>query len=351
MLRNGAATELKNSDGSPFFVVPNNIGSRTLDYAALYKQGTYKLQNGISVWAGTSDDPFFIDLGGAFDTINLRKLGSGIPGVLTDAEDSAKQNFASDTISGYGVNSICIEVPIEMLTNTGKRELATSTNATIGVWGTTSRQRVTVRRTNNPLENHGPLRQVQRLGQPLVNELLIGIGSKDRFSMDQPKNDSQFAPFLLDPLLARVVNALTGGVVAIPAPPRVDLLPLVTYAPPIAAKGTPTGPVADMLRLNVGVPATPPEMINRLGLIGGDPAGYPNGRRLQDDVVDIALRVVVGGVLVGPNFNKFPNNKLGDGVNVNDVPLLNDFPYVGYAPSGRDRRHVDPGEPGGGPVQ
>jgi hypothetical protein len=195
------------------------------------------------------------------------------------------------------------------------------------------------------------LRQVQRLGQPLVNELLIGIGSKDRFSMDQPKNDSQFAPFLLDPLLPRVVNALTGGVVAIPAPPRVDLLPLVTYAPPIAAKGTPTGPVADMLRLNVGVPATPPEMINRLGLIAGDPAGYPNGRRLQDDVVDIALRVVVGGVLVGPNFNKFPNNKLGDGVNVNDVPLLNDFPYVGYAPSGRDRRHVDPGEPGGGPVQ
>jgi hypothetical protein len=188
------------------------------------------------------------------------------------------------------------------------------------------------------------------MGNPLINELIIGTGSKDRFSMDQPRNDAQFANFALDPLIARVINALTGGVVPIPAVPRADLLPLVTYAAPIAAPGTPSGPVADLLRLNTGVAATPPESINRLGLIAGDAAGFPNGRRLQDDVVDIALRVVVGGVLV-PGFNAFPNNRLGDGVNVNDAPYRTEFPYLAGAPDGRNRRHVDPGEPGGGPVR
>jgi hypothetical protein len=92
-------------------------------------------------------------------------------------------------------------------------------------------------------------------------------------------------------------------------------------------------------------------MANRLGLLGGDAAGFPNGRRLMDDVVDIALRVAAGGVLAGPNFNKFPNNRLGDGVNVNDAAFRTDFPYIADAPSGRNRRHVDPGEPGGGPIE
>jgi hypothetical protein len=138
-------------------------------------------------------------------------------------------------------------------------------------------------------------------------------------------------------------------VVAIPDPPRLDLLPLVTYAPPIAAPNTPPGPIADLLRLNTGVPATPLSAANRLGLLAGDPAGFPNGRRLFDDVTDIALRVVVGGVLL-PAFNTFPNNRLGDGVNVNDAPYRSSFPYLADAPSGRNRRHIDPGEPGGGPV-
>jgi hypothetical protein len=296
------------------------------------------------------DDPFWIDLGAAFDTLNLRTLGSGIPAVLTDTEDTANENFASDTVSGFAVNSIALEVPIEMLTTTGKLEPATSPAATIGVWATTSRPTVTVRRSAAPIEVSGSYRQVQRIGNPLINELLIGTGSKDRFSMDQPRFDSQFARFLLDPTLPRVVNALTGGVVGIPTPPRTDLLPLVTYAPPIAAPGTPAGPVADLLRLNTGVPATPVGMANRLGLLAGDAAGFPNGRRLMDDVVDIALRVVVGGVLT-PGFNKFPNNRLGDGVNVNDAAYLTEFPFLSYAPDGRDRRHLDPGEPGGGPVK
>jgi hypothetical protein len=352
MINSSGTTELVNPGGAPFYAVPTNAGPRTMDYSALYRAGTYTFGNGVRVFAGTVDDPFWIDLGATFDTLNNRTLGSGVPAVLTDEEDKAERNFASDTVSGYAVNAIAIEVPIEMLTRTGNREPATSTAATIGMWATTSRPRTDLR-DDRLFEDLNPvgLRQIQRMGQPLFNELLIGTGSKDTFSMSHPKDDAQFASFALDPLLARVVNALTGGVVAIPGAPRLDLLPLVVYAPPIAARGTPPGPVADLLRLNTGVPATAPGKQNRLGLLGGDPAGYPNGRRLGDDVTDIALRAVVGGVLAGDNFNKFPNNRLGDGVNVNDYPYNPNFPFLAECPSGRDRRHLDPGEEGGGPVK
>jgi hypothetical protein len=244
------------------------------------------------------------------------------------------------------VNAIAIEVPVSMLTRTGAVEPANSTAATIGVWATTSRPRLLVRRAPLPAASSGTYSQIQRMGNPLINELLVGTGYKDRFSMDQPRNDSQFASFFLDPALARILNAATGGGLTIPTPPRTDLLPLVQYRPPIAAAGTPTGPVADLLRLNTGVAPTSPlsTIFTRLGLLGGDPAGFPNGRRLEDDVTDIALRAVAG--VLNPSFNKFPNNGLGDGVNVNDFPYRTTFPYVANAPSGRDRRHIDPGEPG-----
>lgn len=350
MIKNGNAQTFTNIASKPFYAVPANAGPRTMDYKSLFKAGTYSLPNGINVFAGTVDDPFWIDLGATFDSLNFRTLGSGIPAVLTADEDKSTVNLTSDTVSGYAVNAIAIEVPIEMLTSTGRLESATSINATIGAWGVTSRPALTVRRSPNPLLTAGPLRQVQRMGQPLFNELLIGIGSKDKFSMSEPKDDAQFANFALDPVLARLGNAIYGNTLTIPAVPRVDLVPLVTYAPPIAAPGTKSGPIADILRLNTGVPATPPAQASRLGLIGGDPAGYPNGRRLYDDVTDIALRVVVGGVLA-PGFNKFPNNALGDGVNVNDTAYRTEFPFLGDCPSGRDRRHLDPGEPGGGPIK
>ncbi len=344
MIKGGVATPLVKLGGGSFFAVPANVGPRTMDYNALFNAGISMATNGIRTFAGTTDDGFWIDLGGAFDTLNTHKS----PPILSAAEDASYVNLASDTVSGYAVNSIAIEVPIAMLTRTGAIERATSTAATIGVWATTSRPRLTVRRSPLPPESSGSFLQIQRMGHPLINELLIGTGFKDRFSMDLPRNDSQFASFFLDPTLARVVNALTGGVVAIPPPPRLDLLPLVTYAPPIAAPGTPTGPIADLLRLNTGVAPTPEASINRLGVLGGDPAGYPNGRRLQDDVVDLALRVVVGGVLAAPfpGFNPAIGGRLGDGVNVNDVPYRSSFPYLANAPSGRDRRHIDPGEPG-----
>ena len=355
MIENGVAQELTNPDGGPFYAVPANAGARTMDYGALFDAATYDLGNGVNVFAGTVDDPFWIDLGAAFDTANFRTLSTGVPGVLSDEEDAAEQNFASDTVSGYAVNAIAVEVPISMVRRSDGLGVR-SPNATIGAWGTTSRPRELV----NPRIRVFPrqFRQVQRMGHPLINELIIGIGSKDRFSMDSPKADAQFADFFLDPPIARIVEALYGGVLTIPEAPRLDLLPLVVYTAPIinplAEAFTPAGPFADILRLNVSVPATPVSSASRLGLIGGDPAGYPNGRRLYDDVVDIVLRVGVGGVLTtdadGESLNRFPNNRLGDGVNVNDAPYRTSFPYLANCPDGRNRRHIDPGEEGGGPV-
>ena len=343
MIKSGTTTQI--TSPTTMYAVPSNVGPRTMDYSALFAAGTYTTNTtDVKAFAGTVDDPFWIDLGAAFDTLNLRSVVA--PGALTPAQDAATTNATSDTVSGYSVNAIAIEVPVTMLTRTGSIEAASSTASTIGVWATTSRPRLTTRRAPLPSASSGSFSQVQRMGNPLINELLIGTGSKDRFSMDQPKNDSQFASFFLDPTLARILNAATGGAVAIPTPPRTDLLPLVTYAPPIAAPGTPGGPVADLLRLNTGVAPTPPASISRLGLLGGDPSGFPNGRRLMDDVVDISLRAVAG-VLAGPPFSTSPlNSRLGDGVNVNDAPYRTTFPYLANAPSGRDRRHLDPTEPG-----
>jgi hypothetical protein len=348
----GLITALTQPNGAPFVACPANAGPRTMNYYLLFNEATYALASGVSVFAGTTDDAFWIDLGAAFDTANFRTLGSGVPGVLTAAEDAANQNLASDSVSGYAVNTLAIELPIEMLTSSGAIEPPTSPAAVLGVWGVTSRPMTTVRvAPNAPIES-GPFVQIQRVGNPLINELVIGIGMKDRFSMDEPSNDSQFASFFLDPPIVRIVEALYGGALAVPAAPRTDLLPLVTYAAPIAPAGTPAGPIADLLRLNTGVAATPVASASRLGLIGGDAAGFPNGRRVFDDVTDITLRVAVGGVLAAPfpGFDPNVNGRLGDGVNQNDQRYQRRFPYVGTCPGGRDRRHVDPGEIGGGPV-
>jgi hypothetical protein len=353
MVKNGISTPLTNATGNPLFAVPTNIGPRTMpNYPALAAEGIYSLGNGIRVFAGTVDDPFYIDLGANFDSLNYRvAAGGGVLSPAADADDNV--NLASDTVSGYNVNTIAIEVPIAMLTRTGVREPSTNTAATIGIWGTTSRPRITVLRAPLPAETSGSFSQVQRFGNPLINELIIGTGMKDFWSMSLPVNDKQFAAFDLDPLLARIINAVYG--IDIPAPPRMDLLPLVTYAAPIAAPGTPAGPIADMMRLNTGVPPTPMPNRRRLGVLAGDNAGYPNGRRVSDDVVDISLRAVAG-ILCGATApckdgagNTFVGSqvpRLGDGVNTNDVPYQETFPYVGFAQSGRNRRHIDPGEPG-----
>ena len=349
------------ANGDPLVGVPSNIGPRTMpDYPALADQGLYDIGNEVRVFAGTVEDPFWIDLGAAFDSLNFRPgaFGTGVPGVLDDVQDADDAtNFAPDDVAGFNVNAIAVEIPIALITQDGRRHGAGDPLATIGAWGTTSRPRVTIRRRNvsDPVFDQRFV-QIQRMANPLFNGLIIGTGSKDDFSMSRPKDDSQFADFALDPVLARVLNALYEatvgpGTLPVPDAPRLDLLPLVQYIPPVAGSSTPPGPVADLLRLNTGVRPTAINSRSRLGFLtlldddptNDDPAGYPNGRRVSDDVTDIAARVVAG-VLAGPDFNRFPHNRIGDGVNANDAPYRETFPYLGYAHSGVESRHVDPGE-------
>ncbi len=358
---------LRSVDGRKLIAVPSNAGPRTMpSYDNLFSEGIVGLERDVKVFAGTTDDAFWIDLGATFDSLNLRVIpgtdvngmagfgSTNIPGVLTDPQDQAATNFVTDSVSGYNVNHIALEVPIELLTRNKTRPAATDAAATLGTWGTTSRPTLTVRRSREPEIGKAGFKQIQRMANPLFNELLIGTEMKDLWSRSLPKDDTQFASYALDPLVARVAQAAFGGAFDLPTPPRLDLLPLVQYLPPIAASGTKAGPVADLLRLNVGVAPTPAASASRLGLIGGDAAGFPNGRRVFDDVTDIVLRVAVGGVLAkdasGASLNRFPNNRLGDGVNVNDKAYSASFPYVAPSHDGRNRRHRDPGEPGGGPI-
>ncbi len=339
MTKGGVTTQLLSLNGSPLYAVPSNVGPRTMpNYPALAEQGIYTVTDGIKVFAGTVDDPFYSDLGAQFDSFNFRTAAGG--GVLSGAADADDHtNTAPDYVSGYNVNTIAIEVPITMLTSTGTALPATNPAATIGAWAATARPRLLTRRAPLPSVTSGSFSQVHRVGNPLIDSLIIELGSRDLWSMSQPVNDSQFASFYLDPLFARILNSIYG--IAIPTPPRTDLLPFVTYAPPIAAPGTPAGPVADLLRLNTGVAPTPMASRKRLGLLAGDAAGFPNGRRVSDDVTDIIYRAFAG-ILAGPLYN-YP---LGDGVNTNDVPYQETFPYVAWAQSGRQRRHIDPGEAG-----
>ena len=352
------------SQDRTLYAVPTNAGPRTMpSYDQLFEQGIYDLGDGIRVFAGTVEDPFWIDLGAAFDSLNFRPdaFETGVPGVLSDFQDAEDRgNFAPDDVAGFNVNAIAIEIPIAMLTQDGQAHASDDPLATIGAWGTTSRRlrRIYDGGPGQPPRTAGPWVQIQRMGNPLFNELLIGVGSKDRFSMSVPSRDAQFADFALDPVLARVLNAVydatvAPGVLPVPDAPRLDLLPLVQYVPPVAAPGTPPGPVADLLRLNTGIAPTNADQRSRLGFLtlldenpdNDDPAGYPNGRRLSDDVTDIATRVVAG-VLAGPEFNRFPHNRIGDGVNSNDRVYRETFPYLAPAHSGRDSRHQDPGEVG-----
>lgn len=332
MIKNGVSTVLGSSQ--KLIAVPSNVGPRTMpDYQSLFDQGIYDLGGGVRVFAGTVDDPFFIDLGAAFDSLNFRMGVGGVLSPSVDADDT--HNYAADAVAGYNVNSIVLEVPITLLTVDSKRHGPGDKQAVIGTYGATSRPNITVRSTP------GSVAQVNREGNPLINELIIGTGHKDKFSSDVPANDGQFANFFLDPLLAHLFASL--GIPTAPAP-RYDLLPLVQYMPPICpgCKPKDAGPVADLLRLNTGIPPTAVANQKRLGFLAGDIAGFPNGRRLNDDVVDIAARAVAG-ILADPVKYGTP---IGDGVNINDVGYGATFPYVQPAHSGRDSHHIGPGQYG-----
>ena len=338
MVKNGKSTVL--SSGQTLYAVPSNVGPRTMPtYDSLFSQGIYSLGNGVSVFAGTVDDPFFIDLGAAFDSLNFR---SGVGPVLSSSIDADNtHNYAPDSVGGYNVNSIVLEVPIAMLTVDGKIHPAADKQAVIGTYGSTARQQITVRRSPDPNQNLGNYQQVNREGNPLINEVIIGTGYKNRFSMDVPVDDAQFANFVLNPVLASVFSSLG---VPVPPAPRKDLLLLVQYEAPICPGCGPkdAGPVADLLRLNTGIPPTPVGNQLRLGFLAGDNAGYPNGRRPIDDVFDISARAVAG-ILVDATKYGTP---LGDGVNTKNGGFNNSFPYVMPANSGRNSDHTGPGQAG-----
>jgi hypothetical protein len=316
---------------SGLVVPPNNIGERTTpNYeTTLAQPAVYPLPNGGRVFAGQRDEGFYIDVGGVFDTLKLKSIGT------TDGVDST---------AGFNVSTIAIEVPIQELTRSGSVPSGpTASDAVIGVWATSSRQKITVLRSDRSDDNEdepltvGPFRQVSRLGSPLVNELIIPLKLKDRFNATTPATDSQFAQFVTNPQLAQLLSAAFG--ITVPSAPRGDLVAIFATGIPVNSVTGPNfttflsdGRPHEMLRLNVAIP--PSSSPSRLGLLGGDVAGFPNGRRVFDDVVDISLRAVAGGTPFTPATNVSPNNGLGDGVANNDVPFLTRFPYLGTPQSG-----------------
>ena len=311
---------------------PNNIGERTTpNYETVLAQpAVYPLPNGGKVFAGTRDEGFYIDVGGIFDTLKLKSIGA---------------TGGVDSTAGFNVSTIAIEVPIQALTKTGAVPSSpTASDAVIGVWATSSRRTTTVirpgigrRQGTDTTLTAGPFKQVSRLGEPLVNEVIIPLKLKDTFNASEPSGDAQFAPFVVDPQLAKLLNAVFG--IPVPPAPRDDLVAIFATGIPVNSVTGPNyttflsdGQPHEMMRLNVAI--APSASPSRLGLLGGDVAGFPNGRRVFDDVVDIELRAVAGGTPFTPATNVAPNNTLGDGVANNDVLYLTRFPYLGTPHSG-----------------
>jgi hypothetical protein len=324
--------------GSGLACPPCNIGPlSTPDYPSLAAAAVHSLGGGISVFAGQRAEAFYVDLGAIFDLGDLRPFENlhatfGLGGLPKAPGVNATNHL--------NVHSIAIQVPISAVTRSG--------HPTIGVWTTASRQRVTIWDADNG-ENvsSGPFRQVSRLGNPLINEVIIPLGRKDLWNSLPPADDKQFAGYVTQPGLAALLPVLYPGVfpnldaLVKSGKPRADLEAiLMTGIPPGIIKGFTnfTGSVvADMLRLNTSIkPSSKP---NIYGLLGGDPAGFPNGRRVADDVVAIELRAIAGVTypLIDPKFK--PDAAAGlltDGLTPADVSAspLGQFPYLGVPYSG-----------------
>ncbi len=332
--RNGKVTSVRRI-GTRLKVGPNNVGPRTFpDYAKVANQAITDLPGGSKVFAGQREDPFFVDLGAAFDGINLRN-GTGNAG------------GGKDDVAGYGTHSVVLQVPEADVTRDAKPVSGMDAkNAVVGVWASAERRvlqathqtvvgdpflskykkhKKSARKSSFDLN---PYVQVSRLGNPLINELVVPLRDKDKFNATQPKDDlKNFGTYALNSHLADVINQVFGT--DIPSKNRTDIVQALLVGIPGLTKISPDAVPADTLKINLGV--APAAKENRFGVIGGDNAGFPNGRRLADDVVDSELRVV-GGYLIG---KKLP---LGDGVDQNDVPFLSTFPYVAPLQSGFDSK-------------
>jgi hypothetical protein len=302
-------------------VPPVNIGPRTTPaYEDLAEQAVYSLDDGIQVFAGQRDDPFFVDLGAIFDLLAFRQIpgntGQGVDGV-----------------AGYNCQAIEMEIPIALLTRDGSNpSMPGDPAAVLGLWSSTY-----LRPSENPTVTS--MTQVSRLGMPLVNEVVIPIGRKDAWNASRPQDDGQFLNYVTDPELARLIQAVYG----IPAPPtpRCDLVAIFLTGVP-GLNQPPNVVPGEQIRLNVAIkPDDMPD--SRFGLLGGDLDGFPNGRRLADDVVDIAERVVEGVVyplLCDANFQPHElAGQLGDGIDQNDMPFLDHFPYLATPHEGWQHEH------------
>ena len=310
-------------------VAPPNIGPKTFpNYDSFVDGAIRSLKDGTKVFVGQRDDPFFVDLGATFDGLNVRKL-------------TGNQGEGKDDLSGYNVHSTVLQIPERLVTRNHK--------AVAGA-GRGERRRGRVVHHGAPAapgdaaaaHGHGGWVQVSRLGNPLVNEVVIPLGKKDQFNRTTPDRDAAlYGKYVVKPELAAVLNALFD--IGAPEDDRTDIVQALLQGIPglnqhSGAKGP---PAVDTIKLNLGVP--PADMEDRFGVIGGDTAGFPNGRRLGDDVVDIELQVVAGFL----KDNKVP---LGDGVDGNDKPFLSSFPYLAGPTSGFDSAPSTRVEPGHSPT-
>jgi Domain of unknown function (DUF4331) len=334
---------------------PCRIGPlSTHQYPQLAAAAVHQLPGGINVFAGQRAEGFYVDLGAIFDLGDLRPFeqlhttfGQMLPGL-------SSPGLGVNSTKGVNVHSIAIQVPASMLTANGSTPTdPTNPMSTVGVWTTASRQQAFVRGMGKSDTWAGPFVQVSRLGNPLVNEVLIPLGMKDFWNTQPPAHDKQFETNVSNPELAGLLPVLYPGVFPNLAAfnssgqARADLLAiLMTGIPSGVVPGFQnyTGPtIADMLRLNMAIP--PASKPSNLGLVGGDPAGYPNGRRVFDDVVTIELRAVAGATLplVDPSYE--PDGAAGlvtDGLTQSATDLtakgtvnyLPSFPYLGIPHGG-----------------
>jgi hypothetical protein len=337
---------------------PANIGPRsTPDYAALAAAAVSTLPDGTKVFAGQRDDAFFVDLGSIFDLAGLRPFNP-LHALPLPAEDGV------DGVSGFNTNTIALKIPLDRLTR--DHALPSGPNdpdAVLGVWAAASRQKHRTLNDDGSMSASGKWVQVSRLGNPLINEVIIPRVAKDYWNNQSPAGDSQFARYYLAPELAAVANVLYDALDTPATSGRTDLVAVlltglnipVSDIVPGGLQFTRTGSTqADMLRVNTGIKpnaagacvfgsadgGTP----SRLGALEGDLCGFPNGRRLLDDVTDIELRAVVEGY--GPTLNavlgvpnRSPNNVIGDGVDENDMPFLASFPYAPTPHAGYEHIH------------
>jgi len=300
----------------------DNIGQKSIpDYHGYYQQFIYPISiPGCSgtgrVFVGQRHDGFAVNLGEVFDLVNISNpLGP------RDAEPN--------TLADKNVTSFVLEVPAACLT-AGK-------GSTIGGWTTASLPRAKILKDSPgyPIADvGGDMVQVSRLGAPLVNEVVIGLKDKNRFNNSQPKNDGQFADYVTNPTLPAILEILFGGA-GVKAPtnfPRKDLV--AAFLTGVTGLNQLGGP-AEELRLNTSIAATAAASQNNLGVLGGDNAGFPNGRRPGDDVVDIELRVAMGvlchafpGVYCNPSDAPSGNLPFTDGTLQDVSQFDNAFPYL-----------------------